>query len=127
MTESINGNVIRLNFNADETTGSVNYTLPDGYSYKKILLLVTTNIALIHTNFSALEKLEFEFPVVNGMSPCTFKIFIADKTKTATLIILITKFGQKPDIHYFDKAFEPILVTGKDGEEYHMIPSDQFK
>lgn len=127
MKETINGNVVRLDFNANEITGSVNYTLPDGYSYKKILLLVTNNIAAIHYNFSALGRIEFEFPVVNGMSPCTFKISITDKTKTATLIILITKFGQKPDIHYFDKAFEPILVTGKDGEEYHMIPSDQFK
>lgn len=125
MTEYVNGNVIRLNFNANES--SVNYTLPDGYSYKKILLLVITNISTIHNNVTALARAEFEFPVVNGMSPCTFNISIADKTKPATLIILITKFGQKPDIHYFDKAFEPILVTGKDGEEYHMIPSDQFK
>mgnify|MGYP001095926717 CR=1 FL=1 len=27
----------------------------------------------------------------------------------------------------FDKAFEPILVTGEDGNEYNVIPSDQFK
>lgn len=27
----------------------------------------------------------------------------------------------------FDKAFEPILVTGDDGNEYNVIPSDQFK
>lgn len=39
----------------------------------------------------------------------------------------ITKFGQLPDSHYFDKAFEPILVTGDDGNEYNVIPSDQFK
>lgn len=26
-----------------------------------------------------------------------------------------------------DKAFEPILVTGDDGNEYNVIPSDQFK
>lgn len=32
-----------------------------------------------------------------------------------------------PDAHYFDKAFEPILVTGDDGNEYNVIPSDQFK
>lgn len=31
------------------------------------------------------------------------------------------------DEHYFDKAFEPILVTGADGNEYNVIPSDQFK
>lgn len=28
---------------------------------------------------------------------------------------------------YFDTAFEPILVTGDDGKEYNVIPSDQFK
>lgn len=27
----------------------------------------------------------------------------------------------------FDSAFEPILVTGEDGKEYNVIPSDQFK
>lgn len=32
-----------------------------------------------------------------------------------------------PDPHYFDKAFEPILVTGDDGNEYNVIPSDRFK
>lgn len=39
----------------------------------------------------------------------------------------IEKFGQIPDTHYFDKAFERILVTGDDGNEYNVIPSDQFK
>lgn len=29
--------------------------------------------------------------------------------------------------HYFDKAFEPILVAGDDCNEYKVIPSDQFK
>lgn len=37
------------------------------------------------------------------------------------------KFGQIPDAHYFDNAFEPILVTGDDGHEYNVIPSYQFK
>lgn len=41
--------------------------------------------------------------------------------------ILIEKFGQIPDAHYFDNAFEQILVTGEDGNEYNVIPSDQFK
>lgn len=41
--------------------------------------------------------------------------------------ILIEKFGQIPDSHYFDKTFEPILVTGDDGNKYNVIPSDQFK
>ena len=41
--------------------------------------------------------------------------------------IVIEKFGPIPDSHYFDNAFEPILVTGDDGKEYNVIPSDQFK
>lgn len=41
--------------------------------------------------------------------------------------ITIIKFGQIPDSHYFGTAFEPILVTGDDGNEYNVIPSDQFK
>ena len=45
----------------------------------------------------------------------------------ASAIITIIKFGQIPDSHYFDAAFEPILVTGDDGNEYNVIPSDQFK
>lgn len=39
----------------------------------------------------------------------------------------IEKFGQIPDAHYFDKAFDPILVVGDDGNKYKVIPSDQFK
>lgn len=45
----------------------------------------------------------------------------------AEVRILIEKFGQIPDTHYFDTTFKPILVTGDDGKEYNMIPSDQFK
>lgn len=37
------------------------------------------------------------------------------------------KFGQIPDRQYFDTAFTPILVTDDNGNEYHVIPSDQFK
>ena len=33
----------------------------------------------------------------------------------------------KANEHYFSTAFEPILVTGEDGKEYPVIPSDQFK
>lgn len=31
------------------------------------------------------------------------------------------------DPHYFDTIAKPILVTGKDGNKYNVIPSDQFK
>lgn len=29
-------------------------------------------------------------------------------------------FGQIPDTRYFRKAFEPILVTGDDGNKYNL-------
>lgn len=46
---------------------------------------------------------------------------------TAPITFLITKFGQIPNANYFDKAFDPILVVGNDGNEYNVIPSNQFK
>lgn len=64
---------------------------------------------------------------VNYKSPCVLRPLILDNTKPAYLRILIFKFGQIPDPHYFDAAFKPILVTGDDGKEYNVIPSDQFK
>lgn len=30
-------------------------------------------------------------------------------------------------VSYFNGPFDPILVTGDDGNEYNVIPSDQFK
>lgn len=50
-----------------------------------------------------------------------------DASVPAELRFTIEKFGQILDPHYFDKEFEPILVIGDDGNEYNMIPSDQFK
>ena len=41
--------------------------------------------------------------------------------------ISIEKFGQEPNINYFNGKITPILVTGNDGKEYNVIPSDQFK
>lgn len=64
---------------------------------------------------------------VNSKSPCTLLPVVSDNTKSAYARILIMKFGQIPDAHYFDKAFEPILVVGDEGNEYNVIPSDQFK
>ena len=29
--------------------------------------------------------------------------------------------------NYFTNPFKPILVTGDDGHQYKVIPSDQFK
>lgn len=43
------------------------------------------------------------------------------------VIEAIEKFRQIPDPNYFNSAFDPILVVGDDGQEYNVIPSDQFK
>lgn len=65
--------------------------------------------------------------IVNSKSPCTIKVSRIDDTKLARLRFSIEKFGQIPNIDYFNKAFDPILVVGDDGNEYNVIPSDQFK
>nr|DAQ79129.1 MAG TPA: hypothetical protein [Caudoviricetes sp.] len=43
------------------------------------------------------------------------------------IVISFDEFGQIPDPYYFNSVFNPILVTGGDGNEYYVIPSDQFK
>ena len=67
------------------------------------------------------------FPPVNSKSPCILHPIIGDPSKRAELKIIIEKFGQMPDPHYFDRAFTPILVRGNDENTYNIIPSDQFK
>lgn len=63
----------------------------------------------------------------NSKSPSYITLHIPDITKNAEIRFTIEKFGQIPDHSYFDSAFKPILVTGDDGKEYNVIPSDQFK
>lgn len=70
---------------------------------------------------------DITFPVVNGKSPSILPLVIKDVSKIADIRLTIEKFGQIPDPHYFDRAFEPILVTGDDGNQHYVIPSDQFK
>ena len=128
MQIDVSGNVIEISIPANElSSNDVVAHLPDGYSYRKIFTITSTNVNSIQKGILSTSGRIYHFPVVNGSSPCTFKLRISDVKKFAYIAILIEKFGQKPDIHYFDTAFEPILVTGKDGEEYNMIPSDQFK
>lgn len=62
--------------------------------------------------------------IVNG---CNITFYITDLPKAAEIRFTIEKFGQIPDSGYFDSTFKPILVTGDDGKEYNVIPSDQFK
>ena len=46
---------------------------------------------------------------------------------TENRAIKVRLYPNKEQTNYFDNAFEPILVTGDDGKEYNVIPSDQFK
>ena len=127
MTAMIRGNLIALNFNANDLTNNeFNYKLPDGYSVHQMKILSLNNVLIINTNIS-LSPNTYVFPIVNGKSPSTIPMYILDNSKPAFARLSIEKFGGLPDDDYFNKAFEPILVTGDDGNNYPLIPSDQFK
>ena len=122
------GPVISIHFDANElSANSTIIQLPDGYTYERVLILIANNITAINPFVSIRAGSVITFPVVNSKSPSTLSLYIADISKEAEIRLTIEKFGQIPDNYYFDKAFEPILVTGEDGNEYNVIPSDQFK
>lgn len=128
MNNEFRGNCVRIYINANEsTTTRVPITLPDGYSYESIKILYLSNISEIVPYFLVNNNNSYHIPPIRSHSPCTFNLLLADTSKSAEIRILIEKFGQIPDVHYFDKPFEPISVTGDDGNEYNVIPSDQFK
>lgn len=128
MTETINGSCFSLFFNANEVPEKTfEYTLPDGYSLRTIRISATVNVSYISPWTASNNGDVITFPVVNSRSPSRLLIFIPEPDKEARIYIDIFAFGQIPDPNYFDKAFEPILVTGDDGKEYNVIPSDQFK
>ena len=128
MTLNICGNCCRIYIPANESTSTrVNITLPDGYSFETIHITYVSNIGEISRFFLISNNQTYTMPPINAHSPCTLTLLLYDITKIAELRFIIEKFGQIPDTHYFDKEFDPILVTGDDGKEYNVIPSDQFK
>lgn len=128
MTFKTFGNIIYISYAASELSiHEQNITLPDGYSYKDILIISSDNISTIQNRLLANSNVHMIFPPINSKSPCSFFLYITDLTKIASIRILICEFGQIPDANYFATAFEPILVKGDDGKEYNVIPSDQFK
>ena len=128
MINEFKGNCVRIYIAANELTHKrVTITLPDGYSYESIHILYNTNISELLPYFSIIPNSSYHFPPVRSHSPSTFILLVTDISEITEIRILIEKFGQIPDAHYFDKAFEPILVTGDDGNKYNVIPSDQFK
>lgn len=105
----------------------VHITLADGYSYEQIKVLVNQNISEIAPYGKIVPNNSVIYPPIKSKSPCTLDMRIIDITKRAVCAITIEKFGQIPDINYFKHTITPILVTGDDGKEYNVIPSDQFK
>lgn len=127
MTSLINGCNITIKLAANESTSNdYVYILPNGYTINTIYITSLTNIDAI--NRALIQRnTRLVFPVVNSKSPSYITLYINDVNKEAEIRFTIEKFGQIPDICYFDSAFKPILVTGDDGKEYKVIPSDQFK
>lgn len=126
MTISYYGNAVDITWDVGDKVGDA-ITLIDGYSIEEMYIINNTGIYGIYKGIPIRETSEkLYFPPVNSRNPNTIRPFF-DNTKKQRFSFLITKFGQIPDIHYFDTAFEPILVTGDDGKEYNVIPSDQFK
>lgn len=122
------GNCVRIFIEANELTNKrVPITLKDGYSYETIYIAYLHNISELVPYFLITNNAEYHMPPVRSHSPSTISLLVTDLSKSAEIRILIKKFGQIPDVHYFDKEFEPILVTGDDGNKYNVIPSDQFK
>ena len=125
MTIGYRGNLIILRYAAGEIPQPIQ--LKDGYSFDPITVLAADNISAINTEINFVLGSVMRFPPINSKSPCTFSPVKNDNKNSAYLRILIMKFGQIPDPHYFDGSFKSILVKGDDGEDYNVIPSDQFK
>lgn len=125
MNVYINGNCLRVELSADEN--NILFTMPDGYSYESFMLTEANNINYINPECRAIQGTIYNFPPIRSKSPATIRLEKRNVASIASVCITITKFGQIPDVNYFDAAFDPILVTGEDGNEYNVIPSDQFK
>lgn len=119
---NVSGNILSIALDPGEKS----VALPNGYSYESLIFTYVNNTSYINAHNISMN-IEYHYPVVKSKSPCVISTTPLDTEKPTIIRAAITKFGQIPDTHYFDKAFEPILVTGDDGNEYKVIPSDQFK
>ena len=128
MTIEYYGPLIHISFKANELLdGHAIVQLEPGYTYERILIHTLINITELHAYQGVSNGERITFPPVNSKSPSVLYLYISDVTKSAYMRFSIEKFGQIPDPNYFKKAFTPILVKGDDGNEYKVIPSDQFK
>lgn len=128
MSVEYHGPFIHISFTANELSDGHTYVqLAEGYSYERIFINNLVNITELNTYIPVQRGDRLIFPTVNSKSPTLLYLFIPDITKPADIILTIEKFGQIPYPDYFTNPFEPILVTDDDGNEYKVIPSDQFK
>ena len=100
--------------------------LLESYCFEQIHITSIVNIWGIYESAVAPDEVLI-FPPVKSKSPYILWLQVGNPSERAEIRFVIEKFGQIPDSHYFDTDFEPILVTGDDGNEYKVIPSDQFK
>lgn len=129
-----NGNRIIFLLDATDTVKTVPITLPDGYSVKKMYITTSSELVLYDGSVNPVSlpsNVVIEFPVVNSKSPNTFNLKIVTAKEGRALILNIFEFGGIPDSTYFNKAFDPVLVSTIDENnhtiEYNMIPSTQFE
>lgn len=126
MTIKYYGNIVDIKFDVNDSSGAA-IALINGYSIEEMTIIYNTRIyGLIYGGPITQTTENLRFPPVNSKNPNVITPLF-DNTKTQRFTFIITKFGQIPDPNYFKKAFEPILLTGSDGKEYNVIPSDQFK
>ena len=126
MTINYYGNIVDIKFDVNDSSGAA-ITLINGYSIEEMTIINNTGIYGLIFGAPITQTTEnLRFPPVHSKNPNVIAPLF-DNTKTQRFTFIITKFGQIPDPNYFKKAFEPILVTGSDGKEYNVIPSDQFK
>lgn len=124
----LNGSFIHIAFAANSLSeNTLTVPLPEGYSYERIFIHSALNISQLIQYQSVKAGDRITFPPVNCKSPSVIYLHIDDLSIYSEINISIEKFRQIPDEHYFDSNFTPILVTGEDGKEYKVIPSDQFK
>lgn len=126
MTINYYGNIVDIKFDVNDSSGA-DITLINGYSIEEMTIINNTGIYGLLFGTPIKQTTEnLRFPPVHSKNPNVIAPLF-DNTKTQRFTFIITKFGQIPDPNYFKKAFDPILVTGSDGKEYNVIPSDQFK
>ena len=128
MTIEYRGPFIRIAFKPNELVdGHTSVELAPGYSYERIYIHQLWNIEELYPYQTVSSGDRITFPPINSKSPSILYLFVKDPTKSAEFRFSIEKFGQIPDPNYFYDVIKPISVTGEDGKEYKVIPSDQFK